>query len=137
MYLGALVGITTVLVMTSALATAAMGPDSGSEPSKAENVTNHHSTGNWQTVLMEDGTKCEGLVFETIEGAEQAALEIGCSGHHEHLKEDGTVLYMPCANDMAILDAEGVKTEILDALARDEITQEQANAKLAWLKAKT
>jgi hypothetical protein len=41
---------------------------------------------------------------------------------------------MPC--DGTILDAKGVKAEILDALARDEITQEQANKKLAWLKAK-
>ncbi|MQF49014.1 hypothetical protein FIM08_03855 [SAR202 cluster bacterium AC-647-N09_OGT_505m] len=128
-YLGALVGITIVLVMTSAIATAAMGPDSDSEPSKAENVTNHHSTGNWQTVLMEDGTKCEGLVFETIEGAEQAALEIGCSGHHEHLKEDGTVLYMPCALG-------DIQAEILDALARGDITQEQVDEKLAWIEAK-
>ena len=128
-YLGVLIGITTVLVMTSALATAAMGPDSGSDTGQAGDVTNHDSTGNWQTVLLGDGTECEGLVFETIEGAEQAALEIGCSGHHEHLKEDGTVLYMPCALG-------DIQAEILDALARGDITQEQVDEKLAWIEAK-
>ena len=133
-YLGVLIGITTVLVMTSALATAAMGPDSGSDTGQAGDVTNHDSTGNWQTVLLGDGTECEGLVFESIEGAEQAALEMGCSGYHEHHKDDGTVVYMPCA--LEDVDIEDVKTELLGALTRGEITQEQFDEKLAWVESK-
>ena len=100
MYLGILIGITTVLViflMSSTHATASIGLDSGSESGQVEKATNHDSTGNWQTVLLRDGTECEGLVFESIEDAEAAAIEIGCSGYHEHHKEDGTVLYMPCS----------------------------------------
>ena len=55
------------------------------------------SAGNWKTVQMKDGAECEGLVFESAEDAEEAALKMGCSGYHEHSMEDGTVLYMPCA----------------------------------------
>ena len=95
--LGALVAITTVLFMAGMQATASMGSDSGSDSDQAENATKHDSTGNWQTVLMEDGKECEGLVFESAEDAKQAALKIGCDGYHEHHKEDGTVLYMPCS----------------------------------------
>ena len=133
-YLGALIAITTVLLGAAMQATPSIGSDSSSDSDQAENATKHDSAGNWQTVLMGNGKECEGLVFKSVEDAKQAALKIGCSGYHEHHKEDGTVLYMPC--DDAILDAKGVKAEILDALARDEITQEQANEKLAWLKAK-
>ena len=50
-----------------------------------------------RTVLAEHGAECEGLVFESAEDAEEAALKMGCSGYHEHSTEDGTVLYMPCA----------------------------------------
>ena len=137
-YLGVLIGITTVLVMTSALATAAMGPDSGSDTGQAGDVTNHGSTGNWQTVLLGNGETCEGLVFESVEGAEEAALKMGCSGYHEHHQKDGTVLYMPCAAKLtdAALNVEAIKAEIQDALVRGEITQEQADEKLAWLEAK-
>ena len=56
----------------------------------------HASAGNWKTVLTKDGAECEGLVFESAEDAEEAALKMGCSGYHEHSIEDGTVLYMPC-----------------------------------------
>lgn len=83
--------------MTSTNVAASIGIESGNESGQAENSTNHDSTGNWQTVLMGDGTECKGLVFESIEDAEAAAEEMGCSGYHEHHKEDGTVLYMPCA----------------------------------------
>ena len=96
-YLGALIAITTVLFMTGMQATASMGSDSGSDSDQAENATKHDSTGNWQTVLMEDGKECEGLVFKSVEDAKQAALKIGCNGYHEHHEEDGTVLYMPCS----------------------------------------
>ena len=96
-YLGALIGITVVLFMAGMQATPLIGSESASDSGQAENATKHDSTGNWQTVLMGNGEKCEGLVFESVEGAEEAALKIGCSGYHEHHQEDGTVLYMPCA----------------------------------------
>ena len=121
-YLGALIAITTVLLTTGMQATASIGSDSSSDSDQAGNATKHDSTGNWQTVLMGNGKECEGLVFESVEDAKQTALKIGCIGYHEHHKEDGTVLYMPC--DDAILDAEGVKAELLGTLARGEITQE-------------
>ena len=127
-YLGALIAITAVSFTTGMQATASS--DSG----QAGNATKHDSTGNWQTVLMGNGKECEGLVFKSAEDAKQAALQIGCNGYHEHHKEDGTVLYMPCDN--AVRYAEDVKTELLDALARGEITQKQVNEKLAWLESK-
>ncbi len=39
---------------------------------------------------------------------------------------------MPCSSD--ITNPEGVKVDILDALEKGEITQEQADAKLEWLR---
>tara|TARA_B100001971_G_scaffold164831_1_gene155375 strand:+ start:223 stop:483 length:261 start_codon:yes stop_codon:yes gene_type:complete len=83
---------------------------------------------------MADGRECEGMVFESAEAAKQEALKIGCSGYHEHHKDDGTVVYMPCA--LEDVDIEDVKTELLDALTRGEITQEQVDEKLAWVEAK-
>ena len=137
-YLGALIGITVVLFMAGMQATPLIGSESASDSGQAENATKHDSTGNWQTVLMGNGEKCEGLVFESVEGAEEAALKIGCSGYHEHHQEDGTVLYMPCDGKLtdAALNVEAIKAEIQDALVRGEITQEQADEKLAWLEAK-
>jgi hypothetical protein len=67
-----------------------------SDNGHAGNTTNHDSTGNWQTLVMVDGKECDGMVFESPETAKQEALKIGCSGHHEHHKDDGTVVYMPC-----------------------------------------
>ena len=96
MYLGALIAITTALFLTGMQATASTGSDLDSDSGQVENATKHDSTGVWQTVLMEDGKECKGLVFESVEDAKQAALKIGCDGYHEHHKEDGTVLYMPC-----------------------------------------
>ena len=96
-YLGTLIGLTAVLFVAGMQATPLMGADSNTDSGQAENATEHDSTGNWQTVLMEDGKECEGLVFESAEDAKQAALKIGCDGYHEHHKEDGTVLYMPCS----------------------------------------
>ena len=137
-YLGTLIGLTAVLFVAGMQATPLMGSDSGSDSGQAENATEHDSTGNWQTVLMENGEECEGLVFESAEGAEEAALTIGCSGYHEHHQEDGTVVYMPCDPTLTntALDVEAIDAEIQDALARGEITQEQADEKLAWLEAK-
>ena len=124
--------------MAGMQATPLIGSESASDSGQAGNATNHDSTGNWQTVLMGNGEKCEGLVFESVEGAEEAALKIGCSGYHEHHQEDGTVLYMPCdwKRTDAALNVEAIKAEIQDALVRGEITQEQADEKLAWLEAK-
>ena len=122
--LGILLAVTTVLIMTGMQAAASS--DSG----HTENANNHGSTGNWQTVLMADGKECEGMVFESAEEAQAAALEMGCSGYHEHHKDDGTVLYMPCALNV---DIEDVKTHLLDELANGEITQEQFDEKLTWL----
>ena len=95
-YLGALIAITAFLFTTGIQAAASIGSESTSDSDQAGNTAKHDSAGNWQTVLLRDGTECEGLVFESIEDAEAAAIEIGCSGYHEHHKEDGTVLYMPC-----------------------------------------
>ena len=98
-YLGTLIGITTVLVilvMTTTHATASSPIDAGSESGQTERATTTDPIGKWQTVLLEGGRKkCEGLVFESAEDAEAAAIDMGCSGYHEHHKEDGTVLYMP------------------------------------------
>ena len=41
---------------------------------------------------------------------------------------------VPCA--LGDVDIEDVKTELLDALTRGEITQEQVDEKLAWIEAK-
>jgi len=149
MYLGALVVITTVLFITGMYAAAPSSMETANESGDLEhsvelhaeeeqNATQHDSNGNWQTVLTGDGTECEGLVFDSAEDAKEAALDIGCSGYHKHHKEDGTVLYMPCESKLtdAILDVEGIKAEILDALARGKITQEQFDEKLDWLQAK-
>ena len=100
-YLGILIGIIIVLitfVMTSTHdATASIGLDSDGHIHLPEKASNQDSPDNWQTVFLKDGTECEGLVFESPEDAEASAIEIGCSGYHEHHKEDGTVLYMPCS----------------------------------------
>ena len=127
-YLGILVAVAIALITTGVQAAASS--DSG----QAGNAINHDSTGNWQTVLMADGKECEGMVFESPEAAKQEALKMGCSGYHEHHKDDGTVVYMPCA--LEDVDIEVVKAKLLDALARGDITQEQVDEKLAWVEAK-
>ena len=123
-----------LIVVTIALITTGMQAAASSYSGQAGNATNHDSTGNWQTVLMADGRECEGMVFDSAEAAKQEALKIGCSGYHQHHKDDGTVVYMPCA--LGDVDIEDVKTELLDALTRGEITQEQVDEKLAWVEAK-
>ena len=92
-----------LIVVTIALITTGMQAAASSDSGQAGNATNHDSTGNWQTVLMGNGKECEGLVFESVEDAKEAALQIGCSGYHEHHQEDGTVLYMPCAIDGVLM----------------------------------
>ena len=87
-----------LLLVTIALITTAMQAAAPSDSGQAGNATNQDSTGNWQTVLMADGKECEGMVFESAEAAEQETLKMGCSGYHEHHKDDGTVVYMPCAS---------------------------------------
>jgi hypothetical protein len=137
-YLGALIGVTLVLLMAGMQASPLMGSDSVRDVGQAGNASKPDSTDNWKTVLMGNGEKCEGLVFESIEGAEEAAFKIGCSGYHEHHQEDETVLYMPC--DLKLKDAafnvEAIQVKVQDALVSGDITQEQADEKLIWLAAK-
>ena len=128
-YLGIL-----IVVAIASVTTTGMQASASSDSGQAENATNHDSTGNWQTVLMADGKECEGMVFKSADAAKQEALKMGCSGYHEHHKNDGTVVYMPCALDD--VDIKDVKTELLDALARGEIPQEQFDGKLAWLESR-
>ena len=99
MYLARLIAITIVFVTTGMQPTASIGSTSDNNSTQTENATKHQSDGTWQTVLMDDGTECEGLVFDSMEDAKRAAERIGCSGYHEHHKEYGTVLYMPCSLD--------------------------------------
>ena len=87
-----------LIVVTTALITNSMQAAASSDSGQAGNATNQDSTGNWQTVPMADGKECEGMVFESAGAAKQEALKIGCSGYHEHHKDDGTVVYMPCAS---------------------------------------
>ena len=121
-FLGILIVVTTALVTT------------GMQVSASSDSGQYDSTGSWQTVLLADGEECEGMVFESAEAAEQEALKIGCSGYHEHHKDDGTIAYMPCA--LGDVDIDDVNAKLMDALARGEITQEQVDEKLAWLEAK-
>tara|TARA_B100001750_G_C15417419_1_gene551086 strand:+ start:853 stop:1179 length:327 start_codon:yes stop_codon:yes gene_type:complete len=91
------IAIIIVLFTTGMQPTTSIGSTSDNNSAQTKNATKHHSNGTWQTVLMEDGTECEGLVFDSIEDAKQEAERIGCSGYHEHHKEDGTIIYMPCS----------------------------------------
>jgi hypothetical protein len=104
------------------------GLDPQAETQRETIEAKRSSAGNWKRVLVEDGAECEGLVFESAEDAEEAALKMGCSGYHEHSIEDGTVLYMRCA-----VDVPNIKAEILDALAEGKINEEQFSEKLEWL----
>ena len=96
-FLVATIGITAVLAMGAAYTTDTSESGSSSDSVGPVEAVTHNATGTWQTVLMKDGKECEGLVFQSSEGAEKAALEIGCTGYHEHHQEDGSVLYMPCS----------------------------------------
>ncbi|MDP7578958.1 MAG: hypothetical protein QGF12_05405 [SAR202 cluster bacterium] len=91
-YLGTLIGITIVLVilvMTTTHATAS-SPDDADGESQGSGEIGHHE------YIGESGEKekCEGMVYESAEDAEAAAIENGCSGYHEFDK-DGTIWYMP------------------------------------------
>jgi hypothetical protein len=136
-YLGALIGVTVVLFMAGMQATPLMGSEPARHSGQSKNVTKHDSAANWKTVLMGNGEKCEGLVFESTGGAEEAAVKIGCSGYHEHHQEDGTVLYMPCGVKLrdAAFNVEDMLAKVQGAFVRGVITQEQANEKLTWLEA--
>ena len=68
-YLAGLIGITIALVILAMTTTLVM----------ADSPT--------------DGDR-EGMVYETLEAAEAAAIKNGCSGYHEFDK-DGKVWYMP------------------------------------------
>ena len=97
LYLGLIVAIAALSV---AAAPSLAGTDNkalSGVGSSGDATYGHASASDWKTVLTKDGAECEGLVFESAEDAEEAALKMGCSGYHEHSLEDGTVLYMPCA----------------------------------------
>ena len=91
-YLGGLIGITIVLVILVITSTHVMAdsPTDADGKSQESGEIGHHS------FTSESGEikKCEGMVYETAEAAEAAAIKNGCSGYHE-LDKDGTVWYMP------------------------------------------
>ena len=135
-YLTVTIGTIAVLAMGATYNTVASG--SSSDPSALLATATQEVASSWQAVLMKDGKECEGFVFEVRQDAEKAASKIGCSGYHEHHQEDGSVLYMPCSTERPRdkVDAEKIRTEIQDALAKGERPQLQAKEKLAWLAAK-
>ena len=91
-YLGTLIGITTVLVILGMATTHVMAdsPTDADGKSQESGESGHHE------YIGESGEieKCEGMVYESAEDAEAAAIENGCSGYHKFDK-DGTVWYMP------------------------------------------
>ena len=91
-YLGGLIGITIVLVILVITSTQVMAdnPTEADGESQESGEIGHHS----YTSESGEIKKCEGMVYETAEAAEAAAIKNGCSGYHE-LDKDGTVWYMP------------------------------------------
>jgi len=92
MYLSALIGITAVLVilvMTTTFVMADSPTDANGESQESGEIGHR-----FYTSESGEKEKCEGMVYETAEAAEAAAIENGCSGYHE-LDKDGTVWYMP------------------------------------------
>ena len=92
MYLGALIGITAVLVILVMTTTLVMAdsPTDGDGKSQESGERGHH----FYTSESGEKAKCEGMVYETAEAAEAAAIKNGCSGYHKFDK-DGTAWYMP------------------------------------------
>ncbi len=92
-YLGTLIGITTalvILVMTTTHVMADSPTDADGESQGSGEIGHHEYIGESGEI-----EKCEGMVFETAEEAEAAAIENGCSGYHELDNMHGTVWYMP------------------------------------------
>ena len=91
-YLGGLIAITIVLVILIMTSTQVMAdsPTDADGKSQESGEIGHH----FYTSESGEKEKCEGMVYETAEAAEAAAIENGCSGYHE-LDKDGTVWYMP------------------------------------------
>ena len=91
-HLGTLIGITTVLVILVMTTTHVMAdsPNGADEERQESGEIGHHE------YIGESGEieKCEGMVYESAEDAEAAAIENGCSGYHEFDK-DGKTWYMP------------------------------------------
>lgn len=136
MHIFATIGVIAVLAMGATYTT--VTSESNPAPAKPIEMITLNAPGTWQTILMKDGGKCEGLVFQSSDDASKAASKIGCSGYHEHPQEDGSVVYMPCRDELARdkVNVEEIRTEIQKALANGEITQSQADEKVAWLAAK-
>tara|TARA_B100001750_G_scaffold230221_1_gene226440 strand:- start:307 stop:603 length:297 start_codon:yes stop_codon:yes gene_type:complete len=91
-YLSGLVGITIALVILAMTTTLVMAdsPTDGDGKSQESGERGHH----FYTSESGEKAKCEGMVYETAEAAEAAAIKNGCSGYHE-FEKDGTVWYMP------------------------------------------
>ena len=91
-HLGTLIGITTVLVILGMTTTHVMAdsPNGADEERQESGEIGHHE------YIGESGEieKCEGMVYESAEDAEAAAIENGCSSYHEFDK-DGKTWYMP------------------------------------------
>ena len=91
-YLGTLIGITIALVILGMTTTHVMAdsPNGADEERQESGEIGHHE------YIGESGEieKCEGMVYESADDAEAAAIENGCFGYHEFDK-DGTVWYMP------------------------------------------
>ena len=91
-YPGILIGITTVLIVLGMTTTHVMAdsPTDADGESQESGEIGHH----FYTSESGEKAKCEGMVYETAEAAEAAAIKNGCSGYHK-LDKDGTVWYMP------------------------------------------
>ena len=91
-HLGTLIVITTVLVILGMTTTHVMAdsPNGADEERQESGEIGHHE------YIGESGEieKCEGMVYDSAEDAEAAAIENGCSGYHEFDK-DGKTWYMP------------------------------------------
>ena len=100
-YLGGLISITIVLVILVITSTQVMADsptdsngksqeNAEADSKSAKGQIGHHS----YTSESGEKARCEGMVYETAEAAEAAAIKNGCSGYHKFDK-DGTVWYMP------------------------------------------
>ena len=92
-YLGGLIGITIVVLVILVITSTQVMADSPTDAdgkSQESGEIGHHS----YTSESGEIKKCEGMVYETAEAAEAAAIKNGCSGYHK-LDKDGTVWYMP------------------------------------------
>ena len=93
-YLGGLIGITIVVLVILVITSTQVMADS---PTDADGKSQESGEIGQHSYTSESGEKekCEGMVYETAEAAEAAAIKNGCSGYHEFDNKHGTVWYMP------------------------------------------